>query len=450
MNTTEKIANFLCTTRFEDLPDSVIKKAKMHFLDFVGVSLDGFRKEIYKLAIDLSSNPAEESSVIGYRRKKSCLDASFLNSIMTGSSNFEDGHRFASGHPAAVVTPAALAVAELQGSSGKEFLLAVVLGYEIFCRVARCINPSHLNRGFHSTSTVGAFGSAGAAGKLLRLNDDQICRSLDLAAAFSGAGFLDALTSQVRYFQVARASQAGVMAALLARQNISTSRTILDGHRGFCSAVADKYDLPVLTEGLGERFEIRTAYLKIHGGCRHIAAPMDAVRRIVVENSLSPDDIEKILIKTYPVAIDYEIENPTTGTEAEFSIPFGVSVAIFESFTGPEVFTDMKINDPAIKDMMKRISVEVDPKLAAAYPNKRGVIAHVHSRAGAYQCELEVAKGDPEFPASEEDILNKFRHLTSYCFTKNQAQRVIDSIMTIENLISLDPVISELMDIQET
>jgi 2-methylcitrate dehydratase PrpD len=447
MNTTETMAHFLCKTSFEDLPGSVVKKAKMHFLDYIGVSLDGFRKNIHKHAIDLYPARAAESSVIGSQDKKSCVDACFLNSIMAGSSNFEDGHRFASGHPAAVVTPAALAVAELQGSTGKDFILSVVLGYEIFCRVARCINPSHLNRGFHSTSTVGAFGSASAVGKILHLDYDQVCRSLDLATAFSGAGFLDALTSQLRYFQVARASQAGLIAAFLARQNISTSRNILDGPRGFCSAVADKYDLLAVTEGLGERFEIMTAYLKMHGGCRHIAAPMDAVRKIIAENSLSPLDIERIFIKTYPVAMDYEIENPTTGTEAEFSIPFGVSISIFEPFTGPEAFTDNKLNDPAIKDMMKRISVEVDPRLAAAYPNKRGVIAQVYSKAGEYQCELEVAKGDPEFPASENDIIEKFRHLTAYCFTKDEGQRVIDSIMNMENLASLNPVISRLTSV---
>jgi len=447
MNITETIADFLCKTTFEDLPSSVIKKAKMHFLDYVGVSLDGLRKEIYKLAIDLAPDPVAQSSVIGCQRKKFYLDACFLNSIIAGSSNFEDGHRFASGHPAAVVTPAALAVGELQRSSGKDFILSIVLGYEVFCRVARCINPSHLNRGFHSTSSVGAFGSASAAGKLLHLNYDQVCRSLDLATAFSGAGFLDALTSQLRYFQVARASQTGIIAAFLARQNIATSRSILDGPRGFCSAVADKYDRLAITEGLGERFEIMTAYLKIHGGCRHIAAPMDAVRKIIAENSLSPRDIERILIKTYPVAMDYEIENPTTGTEAEFSIPFGVSISIFEPFTGPEAFTDNKLNDPAIRDMMKRISVEVDPKLAAAYPNKRGVIAQMYSKAGEYQCELEVAKGDPEFPASENDIIEKFRHLTAYCFTKDEGQGVIDSIMNMETLASLDPVISRLTSV---
>jgi 2-methylcitrate dehydratase PrpD len=283
----------------------------------------------------------------------------------------------------------------------------------------------------------------------LHLGTDQVCRSLDLAAAFSGAGFLDALTSQVRYFQVARASQSGVIAALLAQRNILTSRNILDGHRGFCSAVADKHDLQALTEDLGERFEIMTAYLKIHGGCRHIAAPMDAVKRIVVENGLSSRDILKILIKTYPVAIDYEIENPTTGTEAEFSIPFGVSVSILEPFTGPEVFTDKKISEPAIRDMMKRVSVEVDPKLAAAYPNKRGVIAHVYSKMGDYQCELEVAKGDPEFPASEAEIIEKFRHLASFCFTRDVANQVVDTIMNIEDLKSLNPVMSELTGFQK-
>jgi 2-methylcitrate dehydratase PrpD len=449
MNITEKIATFLHTVKFEDLPDTVVQKTKLHFLDFVGVSLDGFRKGTHKLALTVCGSSDRESSVIGQSTKRSCVDASFLNSMMAGLSNFEDGHRFASGHPAAVVTPAALATAERQGSSGKVFLLSLVLGYEVFCRVARSINPSHLARGFHSTASVGPLGSAGAVSKIFALDYEQVCRALDMAAVFSGAGFLEALTTELRYFQVARSCQAGVIAAMLAREPILSSRTILDGARGFCRAVSDEYDVKAIVEDLGSRFEIMDAYLKIHGGCRHLAAPMDAVRQILAENQLSPSHIDRIVIKTYPVAMEYEIDNPKTGTEAEFSIPFGVSVGMLENFAGPDVFSDSKINDPKVRELMKRVSVEIDESLAKAYPRKRGVIAEVYTRGGSYRCELDIAKGDPEFPATETDIKTKFEFLTSYCFGRDKMQRVMDKIMNLDTLASLDPIVSELTSLSK-
>jgi 2-methylcitrate dehydratase PrpD len=444
MNITEKIATFLHTVQFEDLPDTVVQKTKLHFLDFVGVSLYGFRNNTHKLAFAVCSSSERESSVIGHQTKRSCTDASFLNSIMAGLSNFEDGHRFASGHPASVVTPAALAAAERQGSNGKTFLLSLVLGYEVFCRVARSINPSHLGRGFHSTASVGPLGSAGAVSKIFALDYEQVCRAIDMAAVFSGAGFLEALTTELRYFQVARSCQAGVTAAMLAREPISSSRNILDGARGFFRAVSDEYNVKAIAEDLGSRFEIMDAYLKIHGGCRHLAAPIDAVRKIIAENQLSPSHIDRIVIKTYPVAMEYEIDDPKTGTEAEFSIPFGVSVGILENFVGPDVFSDGKINDLKVRELMKRVSVEIDENLAKAYPRTRGVIAEVYTKEGHYRCELDIAKGDPEFPATETDITNKFEFLTSYCFRQDKMKRVMDKIMNLDKLASVDPIVSEL------
>lgn len=449
MNVTERLASFVFDLGFDDLPKKVIKKAKLHLLDFIGVSLDGFRKGIYKQAQTLFGQTRQESTVLGEGYKTTCTHASFLNCIMASSSNFEDGHRFAAGHPSAIVIPAALAIAERQNSTGKDFLLSVVLGYEVFSRIGRAINPSHLSRGFHSTASIGPFGSAIAASKLLNLDAERICKSIDIAAVFAGSGLLEALTTELRYFQVANGCLSGLIAALLAQQEISTPKTILDGRKGFCTAMSDRFDLGIITRGLGEDFEIMNAYLKIHGGCRHIHAPMDAVQKIILQNHVSIDDIKKIKISTYPVAVEYEIDDPQKGTEAEFSIPFGVSVAILEKFTGPEVFSDGKTRDPNVRNLMKKVVVEVDEGLASEYPQKRGVIAEVVTQGNSFQCKLDVAKGDPEFPLTEEDLTNKFKYLTSYCFDSRKAERVMDDILSVEKFNSLHPIIQSIGVIKE-
>jgi 2-methylcitrate dehydratase PrpD len=400
--------------RYEDLPPEVVIQSKKCLLDFIGVTLAGGDLGISPIATRLigSLGGKTEASVIGKDLKLPANAAAFLNGVQGHSLDMDDGHRFAHGHPGVVTIPAALAMAEATGQSGKQLLEAIVAGYEIFGRLGTAVNPDHLSKGFHTTATIGSFAAAAAAAKILCLSQSQMEHSLALAGLQS-AGLLEALVSgqMSKSFQVGKAAQAGVLAACLAQEGAQGPGLIFEGQKGFFKAFGDKPCEPdhffVNTD---DQFEIMKAYFKGHAACRHTHASLDAVNEIGKRQRLDIAKIDSIEVDTYTIAI--QIAGQHTGRDsaiaAKFSMPVSIGLMLVFGSAAPDIYTDQNINNDMVQALADKVTIHASSKRDSAYPGQRSARVSIKAGQQEFSHEVLVAKGEPENPFSDSELLDKF------------------------------------------
>ncbi len=435
-----RFAEFAQDLRFEDLSKEVVLQGKKVILDLVGVALAGYAMPFPKMVVGymatLGGKP--EATIIQQKKKFPATQAAFANGVCAHALDMDDGHRYGGVHPAAPIVPAAIAAAEMQGCHGKDLIVATVAGYEVLLRISKAINPSHLSRGFHTTGTVGPFGAVVAAGKLMGLNREEMVSALGMAGLQS-AGLLEILHdgAMVKPIHPGKAAMAGILSAIFARNGAKGPGSIFEGQKGFLGAMADKVDHGALVEGLGKKFEILGGYFKLHAACRHTHPIIDGALEICTKNQVDPKDIEEIEIGTYPVAVQFcgHIVHPDTISAAKFSIPYSVAMAIYLGDLFTDKFTDQNIQDERIKALASKVRVSPQDEWAKTYPDKRGATVTIQTYSGqSYTSSIPLAKGEPENPASLDDLLEKFRINATQVLSSQKAEKLRGKIMNVENL----------------
>ena len=259
---TERLATFVTATRWSDLPKEVAHAAKRSLLNFFAVALTGCRNETFEIALKTLDefSGGRQATLIGRRERIDALSAAFLNAAGANVLDFCDTHVPTAIHPTAPLAPALLAVAELQRVSGRDLLLAFVLGQEVECRIGLAISPSHYNRGWHITATCGVFGAAAGSGKLLALSPQQMVWALG-SAATQASGLCECLGTAAKSVGVGNSARGGLLSALLAAKDFAGPAEPLTGTQGYYNALNETPNLALLADGLGETWEIlKTSY----------------------------------------------------------------------------------------------------------------------------------------------------------------------------------------------
>jgi len=223
MDETRTLARYLVDSRFEDIPQPIRHEACRALLNWLGCAIGASRHETIEsmLAALGPFSGAPQASVLGRSERLDILHAALVNGVSSHVLDFDDTHAHAI-HPSAPVLPALLAYAEWRPVSGAELVHAFVLGVEAEERIGLSVYPEHYDIGWHITGTAGVFGAAAAIGKLLGLNEQQMCWALGIAATQS-SGLRDMFGSMCKSFHPGRAAQNGMTAALLAAQNFTSS-----------------------------------------------------------------------------------------------------------------------------------------------------------------------------------------------------------------------------------
>jgi 2-methylcitrate dehydratase PrpD len=438
------LADMAARTSYEQLAERVIEDSKLHILDSIGGAFVGNKLGVYKPIVDiykeLGGKP--ESSVIldGYRIP--CLNAAFYNSAMMTSANYEDTHRLSVSHPCSAVIPAALAMAEREAADGKALLVSVIIGYEVMTRIGMAMPPSLMTRGFQPVAVLAPFGAAGAAGKILGFNEEAMADALSISANL-GSGLVEVHESlQARPVAIAKSTQAGVLSALLAQRGVKGPHSILEGGsvcpNGYLQAHSDTVDLGKVTQNLGEDFEISKTAYKIHYACRYTHAPLDAFLGCVEENHVEVDDIKTVEIRIGSVASNFMIPNPKTGEEAMYNIPFITSIGLTEHSVSHDMFSDDKLQDPEIRRLMDKVKVVRDQSLDEEYKRTGShytSIAEITMKDGKVKAHrVDIPKGEPENPASKEELIEKFRKLSAGVIDKDRIEQIISTVEILETL----------------
>ena len=324
--------------------------------------MGGSRHETVEIAIRALkpfSGP-EQASVLGRKDRLDVLNASLMNGISSHIFDFDDTDLRTIVHPAGPVAPALLALAEYRPFSGADFLHALIVGVEVECRIANAVYPQHYDVGWHITGTVGPFGAAAAAGKVLGLSEQQMVWALGLAAT-QPVGLREMFGTMTKSFHPGRASQNGLIAALLAGQNFTSSDQPLEAARGWANVLSTARNYRAITDRLGDQYQIAFNSYKPFPCGVVIHPAIDASLQLSAENHLTVDQIDRIELRVHPLVLELTGKKaPRTGLESKFSVYHAVAAAMVYGRVGEPAFSDGAVRDSAVIALRERVSATVD------------------------------------------------------------------------------------------
>jgi len=453
MGLTQEVASFVAKTRYRDIPPDVIQLARGFILDGLGVALAGSTDECSRIvqAQIRQMNGREESTILGTSLSAPLAKAALANGVAAHAMDYDDTQLSTSKegvyglltHPTTPVLAAVLAVGEKKKVGGQEFLLAYILGVEIECRIADAINPHHYQSGFHSTATMGGLGAAMAVGKLLRLKEEQLIRTLGIVASMA-SGLRENFGTMTKPLHAGRAAENGVTAAMLAQDGFTAASNILEAPRGFFNAMAGGYDDSKIAGRLGQPYFMKEPGISIKpypsGSLSHPA--QDLILDLVKQHDLTAQDIDHIDVGTnsnVPNALIYPM--PKTALEGKFSIPFCMAIAVLERKAGIAQFQDRKVRDKNVVEMMKRVTLYIDDELERlGYDQVRSRVRITLKTGRVIEGRYDVARGHPEKPMSWAELSDKFRECARLGLPNNHAEKVIQLVAGIDQLESLSPL----------
>ena len=365
---TAMLAKFAATHPTRGWSDAVDKEAERTFANWFGCAIGPATHEtmVAALAAVQELAPAPQASVIGRREKVDIASAALLNGISSHTFDFDDTHLKTIIHPAGPVAPAALALAEHLGLSGRDVVDALVIGVEVACRVGNAIYPDHYDRGWHITGSTGMLGSAAACSRLLKLDADRTQMALGIAAS-QPVGLREQFGTMTKPFHPGAAARVGLMAALMAKHGYTASKRALEAPRGLMQVFSAKTDWREITERLGERWEIALNTYKPFACGIVIHPSIDGCVQLRNAHDLRPADIAKVTIRVHSLVLELTgKKTPQTGLESKFSVYHSCAVGLIEGRAGEHEYTDAVVRSPEVIALRDKVEAIVDDQIHEA------------------------------------------------------------------------------------
>lgn len=440
-----ELAAFAANLRYEDIPAPVLRRAEDLLLDCLASILAGASARAVQ-AIDryaAAMGPADgPSEVLITRRRTSPLFAAMVNAAAAHVVEQDDVHNGSVFHPAAVVFPPALAVAQALGSSGRDLLVAAVAGYEVGIRVGEFLGRSHYKI-FHTTGTAGTLAAAVTTGRLLNLSAEEMLHALG-SAGTQAAGLWEFLrdAADSKQLHTAKAAADGITAAYLAREGFTGARRILEGPQGMAAGMSTDADPTRLCDRLGERWALAETSFKFHASCRHTHPAADALQQVLRDNKLTEADIERVVAHVHQGAIDVlgPVVNPQTVHQSKFSMGTVLALIARQGRAGLAEF-DAGLDDPAVATFRGKVEMALDAEVDGAYPQRWIGKVTVYTRDGrTLNGRVDEPKGDPGNTLSRAEIEDKTLSLGRYAdaATEPELRGLIETIWGLEKVAKVE------------
>jgi 2-methylcitrate dehydratase PrpD len=413
------LAQFAANLQWQDVPKSVQRRAEELCVDWFGSVLAGQSarpvRSIAQFAL-MQGGAAGSSEVIGRDLSTSSMMAALANAAASHMAEQDDVHNGSVFHPAAVVFPAALSVAQSHGSSGSEFLAACVAGYEVGIRVGEFLGRSHY-KVFHTTATAGTLAAAAAVGRLLDLTPEQMQHAFGSAGTQSG-GLWEFLRTGAdsKQLHAAHAAAAGLMAAHLAQGGFTGAQDIFSGPQGMAAGMSNDADSKKLTDRLGTRWATAETSFKWHASCRHTHPAADALLQVMQANALLPHDLLEVTCHVHQAAIDVlgPVTSPVTVHQSKFSMGTVLALVAQFSHAGLAEF-DAHWLAPETVALREKVHMSLDAAVDAAYPQRWIGKVTVRTTDGrTLRGHVEEPKGDPGNTLSREEVTSKALRLAAH------------------------------------
>jgi len=387
--------------------DGLRPAARDAFVDWLAVTLGGSTRPITSALLDGLGSGDGPSRIVGRRTRAATPTAALVNGAAAHVLELDDIYAPGLFHPGAPVVAAALAVADQRDATFGRLLRAIVVGYEVGCRLAADLGPSHYAH-WHTTGTAGAVAAAAAAADLRDADAATIAHALSLAATTAG-GVQQTFRSDAggKPLHAGAAAQAGVVAAAAAAGGVTGAPDVLEGPAGFAAATGTTTDWAACRDGADRPLAIEQVTVKPFACCGHAFAPIDGAGRLRAGGVVAAD-VQEIHVDTYATAIATAgIAEPRTPAERNFSIPFLVAAALVH---GPErMFTDAAADDPLVQRLVGRVRLRRDPAFEARFPARRGARVTVVLAGGDRQVvDVPDRPGSPERPLGPDRLAAKF------------------------------------------
>jgi 2-methylcitrate dehydratase PrpD len=446
MKAIDEIAQFIYNTNFQDIPLEVVEKARVPFLDTIGVALLGSTYPCGRIAIDFvrERGGAHEATVIGSGFKSSITDAAFANGVSAFSPDFDDFNEEIFLHPSAGLIPAILAVGEATRASGSRILAAYIIGWEVLDTIGRAAEAgrfAHRTRGWHPTCSIGTLGATAVAAKILNLDAEHIKIALGIAGSMA-SGTVQQYGTMAFYFHAGFAAKNGVTAAMLAQKGVTAELDILESQYGFLNLFngEDNHD-PIKPEKLGNPYVLVSPGfgLKKYACCSLVQCPIEGMQELVKREHFVPDDVELIEIGIHP-KLKTQIaryDNPANSAEAQFSEQFHAAVGtVYPDIVGFAPYKEEILSDSRVQKLMRRVKVYVHPDLTTEKPD--AVYTHyikVKLKNGReFAFTKAIVGGDVKKPLTQEEVERKYKDCAGSVLPPSEIEHSVELINTLEKL----------------
>ena len=423
-----ELAGFVAGVRETDLPASAFEIARHCVLDLVGVAGAGYGNPAVAAARKFGAAflPGNQATVWFHGAGLSTAGAAMVNSAAASILDMDDGNRSAGGHPGACIVPACLAVAESMGKSGRDFLTALAIGYEVSVRVSAARNLAALDT--FSTGRWCGYGAAAAAGWLAGCDADQIAQAMAIT------GIHSPIQSASSYSKTGHATKEGIpwatltgLAALeLARNGFTGPPDILDH--------PDYFDRDKVLRGLGQGWVIEQTYFKPYSCCRWIHASLDALGAIEEEHGLAPHEIEWIEVQTFARAVGLKNQiNPESLYGAQFSVPYCLALAALKGRKALQPMSDDALGLEDVVQLASRVKLVVDPDLESKFPARAAARLIIHTARGPLLRQVDYPFGDPANPMGRDALERKFNSLCANRLSAGAREEIVDAVSSLQN-----------------
>jgi len=421
----QRWAKFALGLNYENIPSVAIKEAKRFLLDSLGCAFSALNNKDTQAAYDYIQDLGgkKQATVIGWGTKANLPQATLMNSLLIRALDYNDIYwEQDPSHPSDII-PAILSTGEFKKKSGKEVLLGIVLVYELEMRLCKAAFPGVREIGWHH-ATLTQFVSPVVAGRILDLNEEEIVAAIGISGSshFTLGGVVAGHLTNMKNAADSFAVESGVRAALLASKGYTGPVEVFEGKEGLFEVLDKvKWDRDVLTKGLGEKFLINQCGYKA-----------------MQENNLNPKEVKEILVETTTRGADILSDpskfKPNTKETADHSLPYCIAVAVTKGNVLPSDFEEDALRDPFIWSLLDKIKVVANPEIDALFPKVKRAVVTIKTSQGEYKKQEDFAKGQPERPLSEEELISKFKANSEKKISPSRMEDIIKATQELENI----------------
>jgi 2-methylcitrate dehydratase PrpD len=437
-----QLCRFVADLAFEAIPPRVIQFTKGLLIDWLGSALAGKGApqveaiERFAATMGPESGP---STIVTSRRKTSPTFAAMTNAAASHVVEQDDVHNGSVFHPATVIFPAVLAVAEAEQKSGREILTAAIAGYEVGIRIGEFLGRSHYEV-FHTTGTAGTLAAAAAVGKLLGLDAVTLNHALG-SAGTQAAGLWEFLrdAADSKQLHTAKAASDGLMSAYLARDGFKGATRILGGRQGLAAGMSRDADPSRLTDRLGRRWATEETSFKWHAACRHTHPAADALQLLMQRENLRAEDIAQVTAHVHQAAIDVlgPVTDPKTVHQAKFSMGTVLGLIAVQGVADLDGFEHHALSDPRVAAFRAKVRMVCDAEVDALYPKRWvGKITAISTLGRTMEARIDQPKGDPGNTLTAPELEAKAVRLAGFrnAATADEIRALIARIWTLDSV----------------
>lgn len=370
------------------------------------------------------------------------LHAACVNGAAAHILGYDDTSKIYIGHSSAVLFPGLLSLSEWKEITGLQFLTAHIAAFKVASVLGSIVGMPSYKKGWWTTSTVGGVASAAGCSRILGLNGKQTNAALGIASNMA-SGLKSVFGSETKAFHAGYTSSTGITAALLASENLTCSDGMLEGVDGYVQVFEGemRHDMQRYFDDIWEFDELAQKY---HSSCHFSHSPIEAVLRILEEEGLNPQEIQKINVEISDLALKAAGKTKIESIlDAKFSVSYCIANAVMRRNTGLYAFNDELIHDKNVLEFMGKIHVN---SKSSFEPMESEV--SIEKRDGkTYSQSVDVFNEVPKISVKKERIKNKFTDICAPLLSNESIEKIISDVMNVDKISNIRVFIENLNNI---